>query len=62
MSCKYYINTLNYLYDYICNRKSATEKQIPCFTSLDTAIAAIRSIKNPGNYSIKPLLEYRDES
>ncbi|MDG1990573.1 MAG: carbamoyl-phosphate synthase large subunit [Dehalococcoidia bacterium] len=54
-------NRPKHLRDGFQIRKSATEKQIPCFTSLDTAIAAIRSIKNPGNYSIKPLLEYRDD-
>tara|TARA_Y100001970_G_scaffold291483_1_gene428788 strand:+ start:7084 stop:10356 length:3273 start_codon:yes stop_codon:yes gene_type:complete len=60
------INTLEgnrpqHLRDGFQIRKAATEKQIPCFTSLDTAIAAIRSLKNPGNYSIKPLIEYRDK-
>ena len=60
------INTLEgnrpqHLRDGFQIRKTATEKQIPCFTSLDTAIAAVRSLKNPGNYSIKPLIEYRDK-
>tara|TARA_B100001142_G_scaffold154242_1_gene154691 strand:- start:9144 stop:12416 length:3273 start_codon:yes stop_codon:yes gene_type:complete len=60
------INTLEgnrpqHLRDGFQIRKAATEKQIPCFTSLDTAIAAVRSLKNPGNYSIKPLIEYRDK-
>ena len=60
------INTLEgnrpqHLRDGFQIRKAATEKQIPCFTSLDTAIAAVRSLKNPGNYSIKPLVEYRDK-
>tara|TARA_B110000263_G_C15312126_1_gene514141 strand:+ start:4192 stop:7467 length:3276 start_codon:yes stop_codon:yes gene_type:complete len=52
-------NRPKHLRDGFQIRKTATEKQIPCFTSLDTALAAIKSIKNPGNYSIKPLLEYR---
>ncbi len=40
-------------------RRAATEMRIPCFTSLDTARAAVRSLLN-GNksYSVKPISDY----
>ncbi len=40
-------------------RRQATEQRIPCFTSLDTAGAAIRALAHPGSYEIRPLTEYR---
>ena len=40
-------------------RRSAVERRIPCFTSLDTARAAVESLANgSGSYSVKPLSEY----
>jgi carbamoyl-phosphate synthase large subunit len=41
-------------------RRTATERRIPCFTSLDTARAAAEALAN-GNqiYSAQPLPEYR---
>ncbi len=41
-------------------RRAATEQRIPCFTSLDTARAAIDALSAPSAYEVKPLLEYRD--
>lgn len=41
-------------------RRGATEKRIPCFTSLDTAAAAIRAVAHPAEYDVRPLVEYRD--
>ncbi len=41
-------------------RRAATETRIPCFTSTDTARAAIRALSAPGSYSVRPLAEYRD--
>ena len=42
-------------------RRAAAERRTPCFTSLDTARAAVESLANgPGAYSVKPLLAYRD--
>jgi carbamoyl-phosphate synthase large subunit len=47
-------------------RRAATEKRIPCFTSVDTARAAvdalIASMSRDGEeaYSVRPLREYRD--
>jgi carbamoyl-phosphate synthase large subunit len=41
-------------------RRAAAEKRIPCFTSLDTANAAVEILlKGAQNYNIKPLSEYR---
>ena len=41
-------------------RRAAAESRIPCFTSLDTARAAIESLAaGQGSYSVKPLAEYR---
>ena len=40
-------------------RRQASEQHIPCFTSLDTAGAAIRALARPGSYEIRPLPEYR---
>ena len=41
-------------------RRAAAEARIPCFTSLDTARAAVESLASgQGDYSVKPLPEYR---
>ena len=40
-------------------RRAALERRIPCFTSLDTARAAVESLlMSQGNYSVKPTVEY----
>ena len=42
-------------------RRAAVDQRIPCFTSLDTARAAVESlIGGAANYNIKPLPDYRD--
>ena len=41
-------------------RRAATEQRIPCFTSIDTAAAAIHALSRPAAYDVRPLLEYRD--
>ena len=41
-------------------RRNATEMRIPCFTSLDTARAAIEALAAPDSYEVRPLVEYRD--
>ncbi|MDA1240425.1 MAG: carbamoyl-phosphate synthase large subunit [Chloroflexi bacterium] len=41
-------------------RRNATEMRIPCFTSIDTARAAIQALAHPDAYEVRPLLEYRD--
>ena len=41
-------------------RRNATEMRIPCFTSMDTARAAIHALAHPASYAVKPLIEYRD--
>ncbi|MCX6022665.1 MAG: carbamoyl-phosphate synthase large subunit, partial [Chloroflexi bacterium] len=40
-------------------RRAAAEHRIPCFTSLDTARAAISSLVNGATYNVRPLPEYR---
>ncbi|MFC1988259.1 carbamoyl-phosphate synthase large subunit [Chloroflexota bacterium] len=41
-------------------RRAATEKRIPCFTSLDTARVAVEALVNGGqNYNAQPLPDYR---
>ena len=41
-------------------RRAATEARIPCFTSLDTARAAVESMSGSGaEYSVRPLPAYR---
>jgi len=41
-------------------RRAAAEKRIPCFTSLDTARAAVEALLNGSQiYSAQPLLDYR---
>ena len=41
-------------------RRSAADRRIPCFTSLDTARAAVEILANgPGAYNVKPLVSYR---
>jgi carbamoyl-phosphate synthase large subunit len=40
-------------------RRAAVERRIPCFTSLDTARAAVESLlMSEGNYSVQPMIEY----
>ncbi len=40
-------------------RRAAAERRIPCFTSLDTARAAVESLLHgPGAYSVRPVQEY----
>jgi carbamoyl-phosphate synthase large subunit len=41
-------------------RRTASEMRIPCFTSLDTARAAVQSLTAGGGYDVRTLLEYRD--
>lgn len=41
-------------------RRAATEKRIPCFTSLDTARVAVETLVNTGEaYNVQPLADYR---
>ena len=48
------------LQDGFAIRRAASEARIPCFTSLDTARAAVESMVGPGSeYSVKPLPAYR---
>ena len=43
-------------------RRAAVDRRIPCFTSLDTARAAVESLTGgAANYNIKPLPEYRNQ-
>ena len=42
-------------------RREAVERRIPCFTSLDTARAAVESLTNDADaYNVKPLHSYLD--
>ncbi len=42
-------------------RRTACERRVPCFTSLDTARAAVQALVNGSqNYNIKPVNEYRN--
>jgi carbamoyl-phosphate synthase large subunit len=50
------------LRDGFAIRRAAAEKQVPCFTSLDTAKVAIAAITNGSQvYSIEPLANYREK-
>ena len=43
-------------------RRAAAEKRIPCFTSLDTALAAVEVLVNGSQiYSAQPLPDYRQK-
>lgn len=43
-------------------RRTACERRIPCFTSLDTARAAVQALLNGSqNYNIKPINDYRNK-
>ena len=43
-------------------RRTAAEARIPCFTSLDTARAAVQALLNGNrNYTIQPVNEYRNK-
>ena len=51
------------LQDGFAIRRAATEARIPCFTSLDTARAAVESMVGSGaEYSVKPLPAYRNST
>ena len=40
-------------------RRAAVERRIPCFTSLDTARAAVESLlMSQGNYNVQPMIKY----
>ncbi|HSW58033.1 MAG TPA: carbamoyl-phosphate synthase large subunit [Dehalococcoidales bacterium] len=42
-------------------RRTAAERRIPCFTSLDTARVAVQALINGSkNFSVKPINEYRN--
>ncbi|MBI2851090.1 MAG: carbamoyl-phosphate synthase large subunit [Chloroflexi bacterium] len=44
-------------------RRAAAEKRIPCFTSLDTARAAVRAlVAGSQTYSVQPLPDYRKKA
>ena len=43
-------------------RRAAAEKRIPCFTSLDTARAAVETLLSGSQiYSAQPLPDYREK-
>jgi carbamoyl-phosphate synthase large subunit len=43
-------------------RRAAAERRVPCFTSLDTARAAVQALLNGSqNYSIQPVQSYRNQ-
>jgi carbamoyl-phosphate synthase large subunit len=48
----------NSLRDGFHIRRAAAEKRIPCFTSLDTARAAVEALANPVEYNVATLREY----
>ena len=39
-------------------RRAATEKRLPCFTSIDTARHAVAALVSDVNYTVAPLAEY----
>jgi carbamoyl-phosphate synthase large subunit len=42
-------------------RRAATEMRIPCFTSMDTARAAVEALVQGGlTYDVRPIHEYRN--
>ena len=41
-------------------RRSAAENRIPCFTSLDTARAAVDSLVREDSYNVLPISRYLD--
>ncbi len=44
-------------------RRAAAEKRIPCFTSLDTARAAVDALlRGDQSYTVQPLREYLDSA
>jgi carbamoyl-phosphate synthase large subunit len=44
-------------------RRTATERRIPCFTSLDTARAAVQAIlSREQRYNIQPIATYRNRT
>ena len=57
------INTLSgdtsVLRDGFYIRRAAVERQIPCFTALDTARAAVESLLTEGGrYNVRPMVDY----
>ena len=53
------IATAEILRDGFEIRRAAAERRIPCFTSLDTARAAVESLLHgAGGYSVRPVQEY----
>jgi carbamoyl-phosphate synthase large subunit len=51
------------LKDGLAIRRAAAEKRIPCFTSLDTALVAIRALANSSQiFNVQPLREYLRKS
>jgi carbamoyl-phosphate synthase large subunit len=43
-------------------RRTAAERRVPCFTSLDTAGAAVQALLHgPANYNIQPIPDYRNK-
>ena len=61
------INTLeggraSHMRDGFHIRRAATETGLPCFTSIDTARAAIEALANPGSYDVAPINAYREGS
>jgi len=51
------------LQDGFAIRRAAVERRIPCFTSLDTARAAVDSLSSGADaYSVKPLSAYRAQT
>ena len=62
-SVKAVVNTVtgsaNVLRDGFDIRRVAVEKRIPCFTSLDTARAAVESLlADEASYNVQPTVEY----
>ena len=62
-SVKAVVNTVtgsaNVLRDGFDIRRAAVEKRIPCFTSLDTARAAVESLLlSEGDYNVQPTASY----
>ena len=57
------VNTVTFdreaLQDGFQIRRAAAERRVPCFTSLDTARAAVESLSNgAADYSVEPMSSY----
>ena len=47
------------MFSYYRIRRAAAEKRIPCFTSIDTARAAVECLVAGGkSYNVKPMSDY----